>query len=226
MTACLLCQRQIRTKITLPWILSWQALARPVVCSACWAGFEPIDTTWTCPGCGRPQRDQQLCADCQRWGATNKFQNIALFTYNPAMQAYFQQYKFKGDYRLRQVFAPSMQAALKRLNAEVVLTIPVTPRTFTTRGFNQVTGFLTDGLNQPGIQTLVEHKATAQSLKTREQRLQTSQPFELTLADHELSGRTVVLVDDIYTTGRTIRHAADLILESGAKSVTGLTLAR
>nr|WP_165861000.1 phosphoribosyltransferase [Lactiplantibacillus pentosus] len=42
----------------------------------------------------------------------------------------------------------------------------------------------------------------------------------------DITGQSILIVDDIYTTGRTIRHAASLLLENGAKSVTGLTLAR
>ncbi|WP_373878930.1 hypothetical protein [Lentilactobacillus parafarraginis] len=33
-------------------------------------------------------------------------------------------------------------------------------------------------------------------------------------------------MDDVYTTGTTIRHAAGLLMAAGAASVVGLTLAR
>lgn len=39
-------------------------------------------------------------------------------------------------------------------------------------------------------------------------------------------GRDVLLVDDVYTTGATIRHAARLLYQAKAASVKGLTLAR
>jgi len=36
----------------------------------------------------------------------------------------------------------------------------------------------------------------------------------------------VLLVDDIYTTGRTLRHAAQLLKEAGCQEVYALTLCR
>ena len=142
------------------------------------------------------------------------------------MHDYFQRYKFQGDYRLRAVFAPIMQQRLTTLAADCVVTIPVTPATMQQRGFNQVTGWLGSGENdRPGLQTTAQVKAQPQSQKTRAQRLLIPQPFSLA-PTLPVTNQRVVLVDDIYTTGRTIRHAADLLLESGAKSVIGLTLAR
>lgn len=38
--------------------------------------------------------------------------------------------------------------------------------------------------------------------------------------------KDILLVDDIYTTGSTLRHAATMLLEAGAKSVSSLTLIR
>ncbi len=225
MPACLLCHRSTEPKISLPWILSWQPLQQPVVCQACWETFTPIFSSQACIGCGRAQTQRSLCHDCQRW-APMAFDNRALFTYNEAMQAYFEQYKFKGDYRLRQVFRAVLTAKLVSIQADFIVPIPVTPDTMITRGFNQVTGWLNDGENLSWLRTTDAAKPIPQSHKTRQDRLLTAQPFELSPDAPDLRTKTVLLIDDVYTTGRTIRHAAILILENGAKSVIGITLAR
>ncbi|AVK64507.1 ComF family protein [Lactobacillus sp. CBA3606] len=222
---CLLCQRPLHPNLTLPWLLSWRPLVQPVVCVACWQQFQPIMATSACLSCGRAQATRTPCRDCQRWNQPD-FYNQALFEYNSAMQAYFKQYKFKGDFRLRQVFAAVLQARLAQLRPTLMVTIPVTPATMLTRGFNQVTGWLANGENQSWLQTAAVAKTIAQSAKTREDRLATPQPFVLSPTTPKLQGQTIVIVDDVYTTGRTIRHAADLLLESGAKQVIGLTLSR
>ncbi|WP_243685920.1 ComF family protein [Lentilactobacillus rapi] len=42
----------------------------------------------------------------------------------------------------------------------------------------------------------------------------------------ELAEKNVTIIDDVYTTGTTIRHAASLLYQAGAASVIGITLAR
>jgi len=219
---CLLCQRPLTTKLTLPWVLSWQPVPHPIVCNPCWQQFQPIERSTACPICGRSQAQRQVCRDCQRWPILTDFHNIALFDYNASMRAYFQRYKFQGDYRLRAVFQKVLQQRLAQLTATRIVTIPVTTLTMQTRGFNQVTGWLAAGENDGQLSV---HKTVAQSQKDRQARLLTAQPFQLGMAT-VVTGERIVLIDDIYTTGRTMRHAAQLLLENGAKSVTGLTLAR
>lgn len=70
-------------------------------------------------------------------------------------------------------------------------------------------------------------KIIAQSEKNRQQRLQTPQPFQIIAsAQSVILNQDVLIVDDVYTTGTTIRHAANLIQTAGARSVSGLTLCR
>ncbi|VDG17954.1 ComF family protein [Lactobacillus sp.] [Lactiplantibacillus mudanjiangensis] len=223
---CLLCQRPLTTKLTLKWVLSWQPIVRPVVCSLCWQGFRPIDRQTACPDCGRAQLQPQVCRDCRRWPTQTQFYNQALFEYNSAMQAYFKAYKFQGDFRLRAVFQARLKQTLSTIKADVVVAIPVNPATMQTRGFNQVTGWLAAGENDGWLVTLATTKAIKQATKNRQDRLLTTQPFQLAAEHPDLTGKTVVIVDDVYTTGRTIRYAAMVMLENGAKSVIGLTVAR
>ena len=44
--------------------------------------------------------------------------------------------------------------------------------------------------------------------------------------DESLSGREVLLIDDVSTSGATLDACADVVKEAGAKSVWGLTFAR
>lgn len=203
-------------------------MRRPVVCDRCWQRFEPIKRPHACPGCGRAQDQPTPCLDCTRWPVLAGFHNEALFRYNEAMHAYFHQYKFSGDYQLRQVFATVFQQAIRQRiarTATLVVIIPVTPATMQTRGFNQVSGWMPTIETVAVLTTQAATKLVPQSKKDRHARLQTPQPFRLDTPAN-ITGQSILLVDDIYTTGRTIRHAASLLLENGAKSVTGLTLAR
>ena len=221
---CVWCGRRFQPQISLADLLRWAPLPQPQVCVACAQRLQPI-TGPRCPACGRVQATATICYDCERWG--DDFVNHALFPYDANLKAYMQQYKFQGDYRLREVMQPILRRALAREVYDVLVPIPVAAETWRARGFNQVTAWLTD---QPYQQALVVREATKsrpQSSKTRQERLQAQQPFQLAPnAATVLQDQRVLLLDDVYTTGRTIRHAAQQIYLGGAKTVTSLTLAR
>lgn len=174
----------------------------------------PIDEQ-ACPGCGRSQLNRQPCPDCQRWGPTLNFHNRALFTLNDAMVAYLQRYKRQGDYRLRAVFSTIFGRAVERIHADLVLIIPVTARALQIRGYHQVAGWFQPELGP--VQLALAEKKDPQPHPRH---------FRLTGDLSALVGKKVLLLDDQYDTGRTLRSAASLLLESGAKSVVGLTLTR
>ncbi|WP_239061178.1 ComF family protein [Fructobacillus tropaeoli] len=41
-----------------------------------------------------------------------------------------------------------------------------------------------------------------------------------------MAGKRVLVVDDVYTTGRTLYHAADCLYQAGARFVSSASLAR
>lgn len=224
MPVCVWCNRDISQTVTLTQILSWGPFPVQEVCEACQERLTRI-TGSCCPQCGRQQRAATICHDCERWhdGAVNR----ALFQYDAGFKAYMQQYKFQGDYALRVVVQAALAQALQRTTYDVLVPVPVDAATWQDRGFNQVTGWLTGQPFFQALEVVADHKERPQSAKTRAERLVTPQPFSLAPnACKLLHQRRVLLLDDVYTTGRTIRHAIDQINLSGAKAVTSLTLAR
>ncbi len=224
MPACVWCNRDIPQVVTLDQILSWGPFPVQEVCQACRERLTPI-TGSCCSRCGRQQRAATICHDCERW--RDAVINRALFQYDAGFKAYMQQYKFQGDYALRVVVQATLARALQRATYDVLVPIPVDVATWQSRGFNQVTGWLTGQPFFQALEVVADHKERPQSAKTRAERLVTPQPFSLAPnACKVLQHQRVLLLDDVYTTGRTIRHAIDQINLSGAKAVTSLTLAR
>lgn len=170
-----------------------------------------------------------MCPDCRRWrvNQSSLLCNRALYAYNNAMRTYMQRYKFQGDYRLRRVFSDELQATLTRWYPRwqgwVYVPLPVDEATWQTRGFNQVTGFLSDIPVKEAL-TMVPACHRKQSTKPRVARLQTVQPFRAKTAAQRFS--RVVLVDDVYTTGRTLYHARNALAGVGVRYIRSVTLAR
>lgn len=224
MTTCLLCHREIAAPLTLWQLINFQPITEQIVCTRCRQAFSAIDPQLGCQSCGRLS-NQKKCSDCERWSSEIEFSNRACYTYNTAMKAYMSQYKFNGDYRLRTVFQLEIQREIQASKCDVVVPIPLHPDTLAARGFNQVEGLIGELPMLRALTTISATKAQHQSAKNRKQRLTTAQPFKLAVDSMQLYRKNVLIVDDVYTTGRTIRYAAFLLKKAGATTVKELTLA-
>ena len=221
MTECLLCKGQIEEKGSFLQLFLLKEEG-PSCCYTCYQNFERISEEH-CPRCFRDGKSD-LCTDCKKWEEEgNLVQHQSIFTYNQAMKAYFSQYKFQGDYALRFVFAKATKKAVKMFREHTIVPIPVSVEKFQVRGFNQVQGILDAG--KVAYRNILEKKDTlAQSSKTREERLQTQQAFKIR-KEVDLPDK-ILLVDDIYTTGKTLQLAKQILLEAGVKEVLSFSIAR
>lgn len=219
---CLLCNRPLRWQMSIKQLLSFGPLVPPVICQHCAADFHRYQSPF-CPGCGRTNQSG-LCAECQQWKRQYGWlvHNRCLFHYDDAMKEYMHRYKFMGDYRLRAVFHKAMWQWIDQQRFDYLIQIPVTQETMAIRGFNQTTGLI-DKCDEHLLLTKLVTKKTPQSAKTREERLQTPQPFVLQKTA-QFQQQRALLVDDIYTTGRTLYHAAVLFRSAGTLEIHSLTL--
>ncbi|MFL1696481.1 ComF family protein [Weissella kandleri] len=225
---CEYCQQQVAPDWNLVAFLMNSPQQLKSLCDHCLSRFQMISSA-TCFGCGR--LNDGLCYDCMRWQRQGQplLQNNALYEYNMMMKWYFQNYKVKGGYHLRQVFSEIFTAHIKsRLadKASCLVPIPVSKATLKQRGFNQVQGLLKNNLVfKDWLMCKRENKVTQSSLD-RSQRMQGVSPFQLNASQEAVVNQHIVLIDDIYTTGRTLYWAADVFYSYGATSVTSITLAR
>lgn len=222
---CQMCQNYIDNELSLLQTLGLLKNQKKLICQACESDFAVI--TMSCSGCGRQQKSTQLCRDCRRWQQQGKIllKHTALYQYNDAMRSFMQQYKFNGDYKLRGIFNPQFIQIIKSLSKDVIVPIPVSENTMKTRGFNQTTGLL-EGIIYQELLQVTTIKKSHQSQFNRKARMLRQQPFTLKESSISLRGKHVLLVDDIYTTGNTLYHAADLLYSAGAINVESISLAR
>lgn len=222
---CLWCKKNINNEITLSFIISFKSYQEQTLCNECFDLFEKIDMNLCCQLCGRSGIfKSNKCLDCCKWEQKGEVLiNHSFFKYNKEMKNYMQQYKFSGDYRLRKIFCNYFEQYLNF--DKIIVPVPVSDKTFDQRGFNQVEGFLE---NVSFLKALrVNEDKITQSHLNRKDRIHSKQPFTLNYsAKNKIFNKNIIIVDDIYTTGTTMRHAGKILMDNGAKNVQGLTLAR
>lgn len=170
---------------------------------------------------------QAICQECEgkfeRYRHEGNEEVDSLYYYNEAMQDYLHRYKFMRDVLLAKVFAGEIHRHLKN-RKELIVPIPMHPEKWKERTFSHVDELLRQA-RIPFVHVLEKTTTEAQAGKSREERMKTPQLFVLR-EDAQVEGKDLLLVDDIYTTGTTIRHATQVLMEGGAKSVKAFTLIR
>lgn len=114
----------------------------------------------------------------------------------------------------------------------VVLSVPLHPRRLNWRGFNQ-SELLASKLSQnlqlgflPGVLKRIRNDIPQADLSEREERINNARGQFVINSEEEISGRNILLIDDVCTTGATLNECARVLKEAGATKVMALVVAR
>ena len=221
MKECLLCNKELKTSEHFTDLIFINQKEK-WICKECKENFEQIGEIH-CPRCFK-YKEEKVCKDCEFWeDKGNTVQHEALYRYNGAMKDYFKRYKFEGDRLLGMVFASDIKKALKKYKNYTIIPTPISHEKKQERGFNQVSAIL-DFAEIKYSPLFQKEDSLAQSKKTREERLKTSQHFQLT--EEVPEKRKYLIFDDIYTTGKTIELMKRLLIEKGVKEIKTFSIAR
>ncbi len=149
----------------------------------------------------------------------------SLYDYNPFIRKLIYQYKGCYDYELHQVFLDRYAKEIKlRYFDRVIIPIPSYQNEDEQRGFNHVIEtFKSIGLNMLNILEKTEkHK---QALSSFKQRKEVYKYLELK-SYPDLNKKKVLIVDDVYTTGSTMKSAIHLIEKLNPKKIDVLVVAK
>ncbi len=158
----------------------------------------------------------------------------ALGAYEGALQEAIHRWKYEGKTYLTRFFAQWMTEALNRYwdvdSFDLLIPVPLHTRRLRERGFNQILLLVKEISSRTGIAygktILQKKKATLPqvSLSGIERQKGVRGAFHV-LRREGLVGRSVLLVDDVYTTGATVNECSKVLRRGGAKRVDVLTLA-
>ncbi len=212
--------------------------ADAALCADCIARFAaPVPR---CQRCAlRLGASAAACGDCLR-NPPPFDDTVCVADYGFPWHHVIADFKFNGrpelatalaDRLIAAVLAAGRAAALPR--ADLVLPVPLAPQRLAERGYNQAWELarrVARGLGLPARHDVLlraldtAHQADLDRAE-RQRNLRTAFMVDPRLRD-ALHGRTVALVDDVMTTGATVREASAQLLRAGAASVQVWVVAR
>ena len=205
-------------------------------CSNCLSQVRWIEPPF-CSICGIPFISREVethpCGACV---THRKYFTIAraLGEFEGSLQEAIHRWKYEGKTYLTPFFADWMAEGLNRHwepgSLDLLIPVPLHTRRLRERGFNQSLLLVRELSRRTGIpyrkSILQKKKSTIPQVNLsgveREKELRGT--FHV-IGKEELSGLSVLLIDDVYTTGATVNECSKVLLRGGAKRVDVLTLA-
>ena len=197
-----------------------------LICAACMADLATLPGEH-CPICSLPTPGSAVCGECLRhpphFDAT-----FASLAYAFPTDLLVQSFKYGHQLALAGLFVRLMWAS-EVPKGDVLIALPLSKERLRERGFNQaleITKLLARSsgmaLNLAGTSRIVDTAAQT-SLPWKERRANIRHAFECSI---DLSGKSIVVVDDVMTTGATLDEFAVTLKRHGATRVSNWVLAR
>jgi ComF family protein len=203
-----------------------------LVCEACRLDLFTHELA-VCPKCGRPcTRTAETCGQCREEFSLSRVRGLGLYV--PPFDKLIHAFKYSGKTKVGELLGRALSALVQQDEvlsaADAVCPVPLHPARLRERGFNQsllLAAAISMSTRIPLAEFLVRTRNTpTQTRKMNpEARLKNlARAFRLK-PDADVDGKTVLLVDDVMTTGATLDQAARELLKGGAASVLGAVIA-
>jgi ComF family protein len=217
-------------------------IARIPVCEPCLAQIRPLDGL-LCRICGEKlfisvanSTEGALCGICRR--AEPHFRRaVAYGVYEGALRDLVHLFKYQGTRPAGKLLGKLLDQAVRTMelpDAVIVVPVPLWSGKRNARGFNQAEAIARSFLalqSSSSIQLdtaiLVRTRETAsQTGLTRHQRRANVRGAFAVVRPEKIKGRSILIVDDVMTTGTTAGECARVLRRAGAKEVFVATVAR
>lgn len=183
-----------------------------------------------CDICGLPQERSGVCYTCL--AERPHFHALRAWTVfdNPIRSA-LHKLKYRHDISLGEALARQMVPFIRSLDwpIDIIVPIPLGQKRYKERGYNQV-GMVALPVS---LALKLEYlpKGLARQKETRTQvgltrNERRENVFDAFVANSSVRGKTVLVMDDVSTTGSTLSSSAHALIISGAKEVYALAISR
>lgn len=179
-----------------------------------------------CPECGRRTVRPEICLECKAEPPLFK-RGYSALVYQDGAQILISKFK-NGNGYLKEYFADLL--AVKDLpKTDAIVFVPMTKKSERARGYNQgkmLATCLSERIGVPVLKAFekVKESKSQKTLGIKERKNNLDGCFKV-IDKNAISGKTLLLVDDVLTTGATAEALTKTALYAGAKAVFLATVA-
>lgn len=186
----------------------------------------------TCLKCGKElEEEEEYCADCRR-KRHNYEQGAAVFEYG-SMAASLYRFKYGKRQEYADFYGKCMVERLgsrwKDWGIQALIPVPIHPSRRNQRGYNQAQLLAEAISRRTGIPVrndiIVRYKKTLPQKELDEGQRQNNLKKAFKILENDVKLDTIVIIDDIYTTGSTINAMAAMLHKAGIKKIYYAALA-
>lgn len=196
-----------------------------------------------CISCGKVQKmGVHLCSECEKENPPtpftkqgDKYLEYVAFTFfhEGGIKSAIWSFKFRDARYLKREFGKYMtkcyNECFKDKKIDCLVPVPMTKKHRRERGYNQtelLAGELSRGVGVPVVPGLIKTGDRQSQHKTglTDRRRNVKGLYSVS-GKYDFGGKTVLIVDDVVTTGLTLYECAKALRKAGAKSVYGITIA-
>lgn len=205
------------------------------LCRDCFSQLKFIKTPY-CTCCGRAFSSgsgNHLCGNCLK-SSWNFDKARSIFAYEEIIAGLIHELKYSGDMTGLETFQhlSRQHLILNDLNIpDFILPVPLHIKRLRERGFNQALLLAKKIFPEENKRIRYDillrqtDTPTQTGLSGRERRKNLKNAFIIKRSS-ELTGRNILILDDVYTTGSTVNECAKVLKTAGCKRVEVLTICR
>lgn len=198
---------------------------KKLICEPCWQALPRLQPT-----------DELTGHRLEIGGSeTSTLPALAVWEFSEAMQTVIHEMKFHGKKSLSRWLGDEMAAAASQheefASADALIPVPLHKTKFRERGYNQsllLAQRVSKKINLPILKQVlrrVRHTKSQATLNAVEREQNMRGAFGV-VSENLIQDKKIIVIDDVFTTGATLKACARELLNAGAARVLALTAAK
>ncbi|WP_322819372.1 ComF family protein [Tepidiforma sp.] len=194
------------------------------LCAHCEASLTPAVGPGRCANCTARWSGPEFCPRCYNWNELAGAR--ALYEHEGAARALVHRLKYQRYRALAPLLAQRLAPAAANLPVDGWVAVPLHPSRQRHRGFNQAELLLRLAALPPAPVTLHRTRNTGSQIGRTAAQRAASLAGAFTVQGPPLENLSIGILDDVITSGATIRECARVLLHHGAREVWALAVTR